>query len=213
MWKQGEPYLALHLSASWIIQYSLPPNYGVAFSPRVPGGSLLVPPLLTSTLGCSLHFQRNVWAKIVEEILPSTGSSIIGVCSGYEIQAGPYQQWLLSCMLDLMLVYLSHKRLHDVWFIERSCWYNTPTAFLGSRPRCSMIVLPTSYSPEHPEEDLHSVCFALLCGGCASHAAVVLIKESHGVDVFRSTSLLGLPPEGWMCCISGRKAGVAWDAL
>lgn len=80
-------------------------------------------------------------------------------CPGYEIQAGPYQQWLLSCMLDLMLVYLSPKQLHNVWFIEQSCWYKMLTTSLGSGPvSLSMIILHTPFFPNALTEGC-AVCF------------------------------------------------------
>lgn len=76
-------------------------------------------------------------------------------CPGYEMQARPYQQWVLSCMLDLMLLYLSPKWLHNVWFIVQSCWYSVLTTSLGSHSAApTMVVLHTSFPHKWPHRSI-----------------------------------------------------------
>ena len=140
--------------------------------------ALLVPPLyFTSSVDCSPHFQHNVWTEIAEEILPSAGAIHHQGCPGYEIQAGPYQQWLLSCMLDLMLVYLSPNQLYNVWFIEQRRWYNVLTASLGSWPASlSMIKLHTPSFPNAlTDGDASHVCLF----SCSLSPTVVILMRVY----------------------------------
>lgn len=98
----------------------------------------------TLTLYCSLHIQDNVWTLDCGRNMSERRAIHHQRWPGCEIQPGPYQQWLLSCMLDLMLVYLSPKQLHNVWFIEESGWYYMLTTSLGSwLASLSMIMLHT----------------------------------------------------------------------
>lgn len=94
----------------------------------------------------TLHFQHNVLTKDCGRNITLHCPIHHRTCPAYEIQVRAYQQWVLSCMLDLTLVYLSPKRLPNVWFIEQSCCYNMLTASLGSLPTpsypLSIIMLP-----------------------------------------------------------------------
>lgn len=83
---------------SWFMNnlISLPANHGVAshderatFSPRRSQGPSSSHLYFTSTVDCSLHFQHNVWTKIVEEILPSAGPSIIRAAQAMKYRPGP----------------------------------------------------------------------------------------------------------------------------
>lgn len=113
-------------------------------------------------------------------------------CPGYEIQAGPYQQWVLSCMLDLMLVYLSPKQLHDMWFIEQPRWYNKLTTSLGSWPASlSMIMFHTPFSPPNA-----------LTEGCAF--CLFVWSLSLTVVMLSMFILLMSWPRNMLCCLVSR---------
>lgn len=60
----------------------------------------------TSTVDCSLHFQHNVWTKIVEEILPSTGPSIIRAAQAMKYRPGPTNnESYLVCWTSCLCIY------------------------------------------------------------------------------------------------------------
>lgn len=152
---------------------SLPANHGGWFTPGVSFSiplpcTLLVPPLfyLHSGLVPALWTQR-LNQDCGRNITKRRAIHHQG-CPGYEIQAGTDQQWVLSCMLDLMLVYLSPKQLHDMWFIEQPRWYNNLTTSLGSWPASiSMIMSHIPRFPSTPsQKDEHWVFFGPSLSHC-----------------------------------------------
>lgn len=70
---------------------------------EAPSSSQLYP---TSTMECSMHFQHNVWTKIVEEILPSAGPSIIRAARAKKYRPGPTNnESYLVCKTSCLCIY------------------------------------------------------------------------------------------------------------
>lgn len=135
--------------------------------------------------------QQNVWRKIMEEILPRAGSSIIRAALAMKHRwvtpnNGSYLVYKTKhwCIYHISCCTVCDSLNHPA---DTRCWPHL-------RTRCSV---------------LESSAFRVLFfPGVAPSTSCV-----SSADVFRSTSSWGLPPEGWVCCISGRKAADAKDTL
>lgn len=93
--KPSRTILALRPTDSWTIKLLPQLIMGLLHTTREPllpqrsKGPSMSHLYFTSTVDRSLRFQHNVWTKIVEEILPGAGQSIISAAQAMKYRPGP----------------------------------------------------------------------------------------------------------------------------